>query len=117
MTGKLVLTSAGRYSVRNVSDWSDKVFMAGYKLRSLAEVDQYIQKHQHLPGVPSAAEVVEQGIDAVRMDAKILEKIEELTLYSIQLEKDKLQMKQELQQQQAEINELKRLTKQLLDKK
>jgi hypothetical protein len=80
-------------------------------------VDNFIQQHQHLPGIPSAAEAVEQGIDAVKMDAKLLEKIEELTLYSIKLEKDKNHMKQELQQQQAEIDELKRWVKQLLEKK
>ncbi|GAB3969639.1 hypothetical protein GCM10028806_16240 [Spirosoma terrae] len=116
-TGKLVLTSAGHYSVRSEADWSDKVFMNGYKLRSLSEVDQYIQKHQHLPGVPSAAEIVEQGIDAAKMDAKLLEKIEELTLYSIQLEKDKRQQQAISQKQQAEIDELKRLVKQLLERK
>lgn len=108
-TGKLVLTSAGRYSVRSVADWSDKVFMSDYRLRSLTEVDQYIQQHQHLPDVPSATEVVERGIDAARMDAKLLEKIEELTLYTIQLEKDR-------QNQQAEIDELKRQVKQLLER-
>ena len=74
--------------------------------------------------MPSAVEVVENGIDAVRMDAKLLEKIEELTLYSIQLEKANHQLQQydsqrqqENQKQQAEIDELKRLVKQLLEKK
>jgi len=86
-TGKLILTSAGHYSIRSVADWSDNVFLAGYKLRPLTEVESYIQTHQHLPGVPSAIEVVEHGVDAAKMDARLLEKIEELTLYSIQLEK------------------------------
>lgn len=86
------------------------MFAAGYKLRAFSEVDRHIKQHQHLPGEPSAAEAVEQGIDAAKMDAKLLEKIEGLTLYSIQLEKA-------TQKQQAEIDELKRLVKQLLKEK
>jgi hypothetical protein len=49
-------------------------------------VAEYIQTHRHLPGVPSADEVVAEGLDLGAMDAKLLEKIEELTLYMIQLQ-------------------------------
>ncbi|GAB2521908.1 hypothetical protein [Spirosoma aerophilum] len=102
-TGQLVLTPSGRFLVRTVADWSDKVFAPAYKLQTLAEVERYIQQNQHLPGVPSAQEVVKNGVEVGKMEAKLLEKIEELTLYSIQ--------------QQKEIDELKRLVKQLADKK
>ncbi|GAB3891725.1 hypothetical protein [Spirosoma agri] len=103
-----------RLRIDKVSEWSDKVFETGYKLKSLPEVGQYIQINKHLPGVPSAAEVVENGIDPAKMNAKLLEKIEELTLYSIQLEKELQATKK---QQQEEIDELKRMVRQLLDKK
>ncbi len=119
-----ILTEKVKVAVKNTAEWSDKVFAPSYSLRPLTEVAQYIDKHQHLPGVPSAVEVVEKGIDVAKMDAKLLEKIEELTLYSIQLEKtnqnlqeDVKSQQKQLQQQQADIDELKRLMKQVLEKK
>lgn len=69
----------------------------------------YSGQHGHLPGVPSAREVVEQGVDAMKMSALLLEKVEESTLYSIQLEK--------ANQQQVQTDELKQMGKQLLEKK
>jgi hypothetical protein len=68
------------------TDWSDYVFLDEYKLMSLADLRKYIRRQGHLPGVPSTEEVVESGLDLGKMDAKLLEKIEELTLYILQLE-------------------------------
>ncbi|GAB4042259.1 bZIP transcription factor [Spirosoma jeollabukense] len=82
-----ILTEKVKVAVKSTNDWSDKVFESGYKLKSLGEVEQYITKAGHLPGVPSASEVVEQGVDVAKMDAKLLEKIEELTLHMINMEK------------------------------
>ncbi|WP_460954408.1 TMF family protein [Spirosoma litoris] len=109
-----VLTEKVKVAVKSSADWSDYVFAPGYKLKSLPEVEQYIQQHNHLPGIPSATEVVKQGIDVAKMDAKLLAKIEELTLYSIQLEKE---LRATKQHQQAEIDQLKQLVNQLLEKK
>lgn len=67
--------------------WCDYVFEPTYQLRPLSEVEAFIQQHKHLPEVPSAAEVAENGIDVAEMDATLLKKIEELTLYVIELEK------------------------------
>ncbi|MBD2704170.1 hypothetical protein IC229_26235 [Spirosoma sp. BT702] len=125
---KGILTEKVKVAVRNTSDWSDKVFDEGYSLKGLAEVEKYIQDNKHLPGVPSAKEVVEKGVDVAKMDAKLLEKIEELTLYSIGQEKKASKQEAIIQQQQAridqlelqhkkEIDELKALVKQLLEKK
>jgi hypothetical protein len=111
---KGILTEKVKVAVKNASEWSDYVFMPDYKLAPLAEVASFIKQKGHLPGVPSASEVVERGVDVAKMDAKLLEKIEELTLYSIQLEKELKSMKQ---QQQAEIDELKKLVKQLIEQK
>ncbi len=80
--------------------WSDYVFEAGYPLKPLREVEAYIDENKHLPGIPSAAEVAEQGINVGEMNAKLLEKIEELTLYLIDQNK-------QLANQQKEIEELK----------
>jgi hypothetical protein len=67
--------------------WPDFVFEKDYKLLSLNEVEQYIVKNQHLPNMPSAAEVEANGVNLGEMNALLLQKVEELTLYIIQLEK------------------------------
>ncbi len=65
----------------------DYVFKEGYHLKSLQEVQDYIKEHGHLPNIPSAQEMEEEGIELGGMNMKLLEKIEELTLYIIQLKK------------------------------
>ncbi|MBL7895464.1 MAG: hypothetical protein JNK50_09270 [Bacteroidia bacterium] len=81
-----ILTEKVKVALVNTGDWADYVFEKNYKLNSLEEVKTFVEKNKHLPGVPSASELVEQGgIDLGKMDAKLMEKIEELTLYVIQL--------------------------------
>lgn len=65
----------------------DYVFNPSYELRSLSEVERFIKKNAHLPNIPSAKEVEAKGQDVGDMQLKLLEKVEELTLYMIQLEK------------------------------
>ena len=79
--------------VRLQASWPDYVFEDDHQLKKLEEVESYIKEHKHLPGIPSACEVEEQGIDLGNMDAKLLEKIEELTLYVIELKKENEAMK------------------------
>ncbi|RFM33651.1 hypothetical protein [Chitinophaga silvisoli] len=67
--------------------WADFVFRKDYQLPSLNEVSKYIDTHQHLPGVPSAAEVAEKGVDVGEMNKILLQKVEELTLYLIEQQK------------------------------
>ena len=81
-------------------DWADHVFKNNYRLRPLTEVEAFIKHHQHLPDIPSEKEVKAQGIQLAEMDKKLLQKVEELTLYVIELEK-------KLQSQQQQISELK----------
>ena len=120
-----ILTEKVKVAVKNTNEWSDKVFESDYPLRRLGEVEDFIKANKHLPGVPSAEQMVEQGNDLHKTDAKLLEKIEELTLYSIQLEKanqalrqqqqkDSQQQQQVNQQQQREIDELKRLIRKVV---
>lgn len=68
-------------------NWPDYVFDAEYELTPLEEVEAYISKNKHLPQVPSAADVAEEGIDLGNMDKTLLKKIEELTLYIIEQNK------------------------------
>ena len=72
----------------------DYVFKEGYNLKSLEEVQNYIKEHGHLPNIPSAKEMEVDGIQLGEMNIKLLEKIEELTLYVLEqerkhMEKDK----------------------------
>ena len=69
------------------ADWPDFVFDPEYKLTSLHELGKYIESEKHLPGVPSANEIGEEGIKISEMNAVLLQKVEELTLYVIELQK------------------------------
>lgn len=82
-----VRLSQPRVQVASVADWSDKVFEPGYALRPLGEVEDFVKTNKHLPGVPSAAAMVAEGMESAAFNAKLLEKIEELTLYVVALEK------------------------------
>ncbi|SIO51625.1 hypothetical protein [Chitinophaga niabensis] len=77
--------------------WSDFVFKENYPLRSLAEVESFIKTNQHLPDIPSEKEVTANGNDLGEMDKKLLQKIEELTLYLIDLKKENEAMKLRLE--------------------
>ncbi|MGL4630889.1 MAG: hypothetical protein ACRCVT_06750, partial [Leadbetterella sp.] len=78
---------AEKIKVKNKSSWPDFVFEKSYKLQPLEEVEQYIQANKHLPEIPSAAEVAKEGQDVGEMNRLLLKKVEELTLYLIELEK------------------------------
>ena len=67
--------------------WADFVFDKNYKLMPLSEVEQYVVTENHLPNVPSAKEVIQNGVDLVEMNKILLQKVEELTLYIISQEK------------------------------
>lgn len=68
-------------------EWPDYVFEAGYKNVSLGDIEKFIKVNKHLPGIPSKEEVSREGVDLGDMNAKLLEKIEELTLHLIEKEK------------------------------
>ena len=78
--------------------WSDYVFEDNYLLIPIDEVETFIKANKHLPGVPSEKEVTDKGINLGDMDAILLKKIEELTLYVIELKKEL----EEVKQQQAQ---------------
>lgn len=69
-----------------LSGWPDYVFEEGYNLLPVNELKDYIITNKHLPNVPSANNVEEKGVNLGEMDKILLQKIEELTLYIIQLE-------------------------------
>ena len=69
-------------------EWSDYVFEEDYELISLDSLEQYVREHKHLPNIPSEAEVMESGYTVNTINVKLLEKIEELTLYTISQQKE-----------------------------
>ena len=78
--------------------WSDYVFRPGYRLRPLREVGQYIQENGHLPGIPTEAEVKEKGVSVGDMQAKLLAKVEELTLHMIRADEQNSRLEQQNQE-------------------
>lgn len=94
---KGILTEQVKVAVKSTGEWSDYVFEEDYNLMPLRELENYVSKNKHLPNVPSAEEVVKEGINMAKMDAKLLEKIEEAYLYIIEL-------KQEVEQLKTQVN-------------
>jgi len=70
-----------------LSGWPDFVFENDYPLMSLQETEDFIKQNKHLPNVPSAAEVEENGINIGEINAILIQKVEELTLYILDLQK------------------------------
>ena len=82
--------------------WSDFVFAEDYELMSLEEIEAYVTEHGHLPDIPSAAEVSGQGVKVGEMESRLLQKIEELTLHLIAMDKHM----QELEQENARLSRM-----------
>ena len=82
----------------------DFVFEEDYNLRSLDETEQFIKSNKHLPEIPSAAEMEENGIELKEMNLKLLQKVEELTLYLIEQNKKMLMMNEEIKNLKKNLN-------------
>lgn len=80
----------------SIPSGADYVFDTNYPLRSLSEVHAYIQKHHHLPEIPTAEEMENNGVSINEMQIQLLQKIEELTLYILQQEKRIKQLEEQL---------------------
>jgi hypothetical protein len=98
-TDKYKLSVKGKVACQelkvDINNWGDFVFNNDYKLRSIGEVETYIKENNHLPEVPSAKEVEANGVSVGEMQTKMMQKIEELTLYIIEQQKriEALEMK------------------------
>jgi len=84
INGKAVCTEV---LVEALANWPDYVFSEDYDLMTLSDLEQSIKENKHLPGIPSAVEVEENGILLGDMQTKLLQKVEELTLYIIEQDK------------------------------
>ncbi|MDM8176921.1 hypothetical protein QT327_21650 [Olivibacter sp. 47] len=84
----------------------DYVFEPDYKMRSLAEIENYVKEHKHLPEVPSAKEIGEEGLDLAAMNLLLLKKVEELTIILIEKEKESNCMNTKLEKLTSEVKKL-----------
>lgn len=89
--------------IHHIDSFPDYVFRPGYELRTVDETDSYIREHGHLPGLPSAAEVEQQGVSLSRLQLQLLEKVEELTLYVISQQRMLERQQALIERQQREI--------------
>ena len=101
-----IKTEKIKVDIASANGWADYVFEKDYKLASLDEVEKHILEKGHLFNIPSAAEVVQNGVNLGEMDAMLLSKIEELTLYSIDLNKRNKALDDKIKQQEEIINQL-----------
>ncbi len=98
--------SANNITVNANGNTADFVFEDDYYLKDLSEVESFIKEHKHLPEIPSAAEMEASGVNLAEMNKLLLQKVEELTLYVIDLEKDNQQKEELLQIGETKRNSL-----------
>ncbi|BBM86133.1 hypothetical protein [Candidatus Uabimicrobium amorphum] len=99
----------------SIEGWPDFVFDEGYELASLAQVEKQIKQNRHLPDIPSEAEVKKNGISIGKMQAKLLQKIEELTLYTIDQEKRISTQNQQIKEMKLYMEKMQKIIKKLSD--
>ncbi|WEK36568.1 MAG: hypothetical protein P0Y53_03565 [Candidatus Pseudobacter hemicellulosilyticus] len=90
-----------------LTGWPDYVFAQHYRLRPLTEVETFIRQHNHLPEMPAAEEVEKNGLNLGDNQAALLKKIEELTLYAIEQQKQLELLTRQLLEQQKEMETIK----------
>jgi len=91
-----ILTEKVKVAVKNSEDWFDHVFNTEYKLMPLTDLEKYISNNKHLPDMPTTKEVMTSGLDLGKTNGLLLKKVEELTLYLIELKKELDQTKKEI---------------------
>lgn len=99
-----ILTEKLKVANIGTGSWADFVFANDYELMPLSNVEAFVKKNKHLPEIPSAEEVSKDGIDMVTMDAKLLQKIEELTLYVIDQQKQIASQNKEIELLKKKLN-------------
>jgi hypothetical protein len=103
---KGILSEKLKVALKSSTDWADYVFEPEYKsnMMSLEEVEKFTLENKHLPNVPSATELVEKGLDFNETSKMFMEKIEELTLYLIELNKEVKALKVENSELKSKLN-------------
>ncbi|WP_303318596.1 hypothetical protein Q4Q34_04615 [Flavivirga abyssicola] len=112
VNGKIAATEV---KVAAYSNWADFVFEKNYNLPTLKEVEEHIKENGHLKDIPSAKEVKNDGFFLGDMDSKLLQKIEELTLYTIEQQKEIEIQNNKIEKLEKENRELKSLSMRLAE--
>jgi len=107
VAGSAVATS---FTVKAVANWPDYVFERNYQPTPISNLKSYLETNHHLPDVPSADQVAKDGINLGEMDKLLTKKVEELTLYLIEKDKQLKDVNQMINKQQIEIEEQKNAT-------
>ncbi|MEP7169009.1 MAG: bZIP transcription factor [Bacteroidota bacterium] len=103
--GKLI---AEEVRVDLTAVWPDYVFSETHNLMPLDELGQWLNENKHLPGIPAAGEMKNNGIMLGEMQTKSMEKIEEAMLYIVQLNKENHDLKAQIDNLQQQVNEMKK---------
>jgi len=109
VNGYTLTVNGGIYAIDlrirpNLDNTADFVFNENYNLMTLDQVKSKIKKDKHLPGIPSAKEMTEKGVSVSEMQGKLLQKIEELTLYMIELKEENETQSKEIESLKTQIN-------------
>ncbi|MET3982010.1 hypothetical protein ABIB62_004627 [Mucilaginibacter sp. UYP25] len=113
VAGDAIATSL---TIKTVANWPDYVFKPAYKLKPLIELKNYIDENHHLPDMPSAEQIDKEGLNLGEMNKLLLKKVEELTLYLIEKDKEIKEHEEKLTLQTKRIDEL-RVKLDLLNKR
>ncbi|MCX6304060.1 MAG: hypothetical protein NT040_03740 [Bacteroidetes bacterium] len=108
INGKIACTEV---LVQDMAAWPDYVFKENYNLMSLDNLEQSIKENGHLPGLPSAQEIETNGLHLGTMQKQVVEKVEELTLYTIEQGKMLRELKNEIDALKAENASLRKSLK------
>lgn len=104
------LTVAGKIGAREIkvttNAGADFVFEPGYKLPALTELEQFVKANKHLPEIPTAQQMVKDGVNLGELNIKLLQKVEELTLHLIEKEKQLEKQTETNQKQQMQIDQV-----------
>ncbi|MBV7531177.1 hypothetical protein [Chitinophaga sp. sic0106] len=102
---------AEKIKVKAAGNWPDYVFETGYELPTLQQLEAFIKINKHLPGVPSATDMKNADVDVLELNATLLKKVEELTLYLLQQQKEigaireeNVSLRQELEKIKISLN-------------
>jgi len=101
VAGAAIATSV---TVKTVPNWPDYVFKKNFHLPTLAETATYIDQNHHLPEMPSAAQITKDGLDLGEMNKLLLKKVEELTLYLIEKDKQLNEQQKQLDTQKQHLD-------------
>lgn len=92
-----IRTEKVKVDIAGANGWADYVFDESYKKMELSELENYITKNKHLPDMPSECEAKENGVDLLEMQVKLLKSVEELTLYVIDLKRENMVLRTEIE--------------------